>query len=259
MMSDLFSRMDHSPIDLGLLVPLYWFVVCSWLLFFLNSMDYWYTPSTFMIYCLEWIEHGQYEVAEDMEKEHRWSTVGGYASFFLSIMLLMAFVQSFSFNPFVYAPNMFPTGLLCCSSLLMAILAWLSFSRFDRPKFIGEMWFPEFGFVVGVLVFQLMFYVWMVRSLTLMARIMVNVFIGHIMVSLYCHGITFSLMKMFFVLDGGFHGSLVWCTFMKLTMIPVMLLKVLATQSMLFLELFTGCAQLWVFGVLVNMYGNEVL
>ena len=259
MMSDLFSRMDHSPIDLGLIIPLYWFVVCSWFLFFVNSRDYWYTPRTSIIYWLEWIEHGQYERPEDLEKEHRWSTAGGYASFFVSVILLMTFVQSFTFNPFLYAPNILPTGLLCCSSLLIAILAWLRFRRFDRPKFIGEMWFPEFGFTTGLLVFQFMFYVWLVRSLTLMLRIRVNVFIGHIMISLYCQGITFSLIKIFLILDGGFKGGLVWCTFIKFRIIPVIALKVLATRRIYCLEIFTGVAQLWVFGVLINLYGNEVL
>lgn len=207
-MSDLFSRMDHSPIDLGLILPLYWFVVCSWFLFFVNSRDYWYTPRTAIIFGLEWIEHGQYEKAEDLEKEHRWSTAGGYASFFVSVIMLITFVQSFSFNPFLYAPNILPTGLLCCSSLLMAILAWLSFRRFDRPKFIGEIWFPEFGFTTGLLVFQFIFYVWLVRSLTLMLRVSVNVFIGHIMIRLFCQGVTFRLIKMFFVINGGYRGGL---------------------------------------------------
>ena len=79
------------------------------------------------------------------------------------------------------------------------------------------------------------------------------------MISLYCQGITFSLIKIFLILDGGFKGGLVWCTFIKFRIIPVIALKVLATRRIYCLEIFTGVAQLWVFGVLINLYGNEVL
>lgn len=249
-MSDLFSRMDHRPVHMGLLLPFYWVVACSWLLYFLNSIDYWYMPRTATIFLYDWIEHGEYEEVEDFEKQHRWATVGGYASFFLSIMVLMIFFQSFRFNPIVYSPNILPTFLFSISAYVIVVVGWIRFRRLRVYNFISEMWFPEFGFVLGLFVFHFLFYVWLVRRLTLMLRIMVNVFIGHVMVNLWSHGITFILTKMFLV-----KGRLI----SKLLTIPILILQFLGTSFLYGLELFAGCAQLWVFGVLVNLYGDEVL
>lgn len=259
MMSDLFSRIDHSPADVGIVGGLFWVAGLAWLLFFINSLDYWYVPSTPMIYWLEWVEHGQYEALEDHEKQHRWSTCGGYASFFVSIIILITFIQLFSFNPLLFAPNMLPTGLLCCSRLIITILAYVRFSRFDRPKLFGEVWFPEFGFTTGLLVSIFLMCIWAVRRLTLILRVRVNVFISHIIITLYAHGISSGIIKIFFVLDGGHTGTLVWCTFLKVIRIPLIVIKALMTYRLILLEIFRGCAQLWVFGVLVNLYGDEAL
>nr|ABF60116.1 ATP synthase F0 subunit 6 [Hiatella arctica] len=260
MMSDLFSSLDHSPAQFGSLLVLYWFFMCSGLLHYINSVDYWYIPTTNLIHCFNWVEAGEFEEVFDVEHDNRWGTVGGYASFFTSIMVLLTFIQSLSFIGVLFSPNMVPTGLLCGSTLIMSILGWASFSSwFDRPKFFGEMWFPEFGYVAGFITFQLMFFVWLTRSITLAVRLMANILIGHILMAILMKGIVFSISTIFFVLDGGMSGSLSWCTFMKFLSVPGILLKMTLVVLMRILELLTGCIQLWVFGLLINMYGNEIL
>lgn len=88
---------------------------------------------------------------------------------------------------------------------------------------------------------------------------MANILIGHILMAILIKGIVFSISTIFFVLDGGISGRLRWCTFIKFLSVPGILLKITLVVLIRILELLTGCIQLWVFGLLINMYGNEIL